>query len=81
MLKVILEIVIEPRYLDKVCEELLKIKELKLLYEITGEFDLHAEVEVESIDKFRKILNDKIFRIPGIKTTVSSVVLEVKKKE
>ncbi len=81
MIKAIVQVVVDPRALDKVCEDLVKIKEIKKIYEISGEFDVHIELEAETIKDFREILKKHVLKIPGIKTTVSSIVLGEWKSE
>lgn len=45
------------------------------LYEVTGEFDIVSLVSAEDIEEFRDTLKNKIMKIKGVKSTVSSVVL------
>ena len=68
-------IVVEPEKLENVCKSLSKIKGVTKVYEITGEFDIFIEVEIESMEVFRNTLKNKILKIPGIRMTQSSVVL------
>ena len=74
-MKVIMLIVVEPDKLENVCKSLTKIEYVTRVYEITGEFDIFIELEVDSIQVFRNILKDNILKIPGIRMTQSSVVL------
>jgi len=74
-MKVIMLIVVEPEKLENVCKSLSKIKGIKKVYEITGEFDIFIEVEAESMEIFRNTLKNQILKIPGIRMTQSSVVL------
>jgi len=74
-MKVIMLIVVEPEKLENVCKNLAKIKEITKVYEITGEFDIFIELEVESIEVFRSILKERILKISGIRMTQSSVVM------
>ena len=68
-------IVVEPEKMENVCKNLAKINEIVKVYEITGEFDIFIEIEVESMELFRKTLKEEILKIPGIRMTQSSVVL------
>ena len=74
-MKVIMLIVVEPEKLEKVCKSLSKIKGVTKVYEITGEFDIFIEIEIESMEVFRNTLKNQILKIPGIRMTQSSVVL------
>jgi len=68
-------IIVEPNMMDEVCKKLIKIPEIKKVYEITGEFDIFIELEFDSIDTFRNILRDQIMKIEGVRMTQSSVVM------
>ena len=74
-MKVLVQIVVDPPKLEDVCKKLAAMPEVKTVYEITGEFDIFIEINVDSIDKFRNILKNKILKIDGVKLTESSVVL------
>ena len=49
------------------------------LYEVTGEFDIVSLVSASDIEEFRDILKNKIMKIKGVKSTVTSVVLHAHK--
>jgi len=68
--------------MDQVIAELSKLPSTEELYEVTGEFDVTCIVSTADMDEFRDILVDKIMKIKGIKSTVTSIVLysSVKKK-
>lgn len=76
-LKVLVNINVDPKYVNEVCEALVKLDKVTRLYEVTGEYDLFLEVEVESVDEFRDLLKEKILSISGVRLTESSVVLGV----
>ena len=61
--------------MDTVVQALSKLENLEELYEVTGEFDIVTLVSASDIEEFRDILKNKIMKIQGIKSTVSSVVL------
>ena len=61
--------------MDDVVQELQKLPNMEELYEVTGEFDIVSLVSAEDIEEFRDILKNKIMKIKGVKSTVSSVVL------
>ncbi len=61
--------------MDNVVQELSKLENLEELYEVTGEFDIVTLVSAADIEEFRDILKNKIMKIQGVKSTVSSIVL------
>jgi len=73
---------VEAPLMDQVIAELSKLPSTEELYEVTGEFDVTCIVSTADMDEFRDILVDKIMKIKGIKSTVTSIVLysSVKKK-
>ncbi|MFQ5710997.1 MAG: Lrp/AsnC family transcriptional regulator [Candidatus Geothermarchaeales archaeon] len=80
-MKLVVHIVVDPKSLEEVCQNLSKLEEIKRVYEITGEYDVFTEVEVESVEDFRRLLKEKILKIAGVKLTESSIVLGVWKEE
>ena len=73
------DIFVESSEMDNVVMALYKIENLLELYEVTGEFDIVTLVSAADIEEFRDVLKNKIMKIKGIKSTVSSVVLMVHK--
>ena len=69
------DIFVESPEMDNVVQEFQKLPNMEELYEVTGEFDIVSLVSAEDIEEFRDILKNKIMKIKGIKSTVSSVVL------
>jgi DNA-binding Lrp family transcriptional regulator len=72
-------IFVESPEMDNVLEALGKLENLKELYEVTGEFDIVTLVSAADIEEFRDILKNRIMKIKGIKSTVSSIVLKAHK--
>jgi len=70
-----LDIFVESSEMDHVIEALLKINSIEELYEVTGEFDVVTLIRCSDIEEFRDILKNKILKIKGVRSTVSSVVL------
>jgi DNA-binding Lrp family transcriptional regulator len=73
------DIFVESPEMDSVLSSLAQLEHLEELYEVTGEFDIVTLVSAEDIEEFRDILKNKIMKIKGIKSTVSSIVLKVHK--
>jgi DNA-binding Lrp family transcriptional regulator len=80
-IRVILNITIESRDLDEVSKTLASLPEVVDVYEVTGESDIVAIVKADDVIGFRNMLKNKILKIDGIKTTVSSVIMYVHKKD
>jgi len=78
---VLLNVFVESQELERVTQALEKIPEVTDLYEVTGEYDLVALIESDSIVAFRELLKNKILRIKGIRSTVSAVIIHMHKKE
>ena len=70
-----MDIFVESTEMDNVVAALSKLETLEELYEVTGEFDIVTLVSASDIEEFREILKNKIMKIKGVKSTVSSVVL------
>lgn len=77
----ILHVFVESNQLEKVSRELTELPETVDVYEVTGEFDVVAIVITKSMSDFRNFLKDKILRIPGVKSTVTSIVLHTYKRD
>ena len=73
------EIFVESPLMDEVVQALSKISAVEELYEVTGEFDIITLVSADDIEEFRDILKNNIMKIPGVKSTVSSIVLQAHK--
>ncbi len=77
---VLLNVFVESRELERVTESLAKLPEVTDVYEVTGEYDLVAFIKTETIAQFRQVLKDKVLKVKGVRSTVSSVVLHTHKK-
>jgi DNA-binding Lrp family transcriptional regulator len=78
-LLVFVNIFVEQPEMDRVVAALSKLDELVNLYEVTGEFDIVTLLSVDSIDAFRLLLHDRIMKIRGVRSTVSSIILKTHK--
>jgi DNA-binding Lrp family transcriptional regulator len=78
---VILNLFVESIELEKVTNSLVKLTEITDVYEVTGEYDIVCLLRTESILAFREVLKNKILRIPGVKSTVSAIVLYTHKRD
>ena len=73
------DIFVESPEMDIVLASLAQLEHLEELYEVTGEFDIVTMVSAADIEEFRDILKNKIMKIKGVKSTVSSIVLKAHK--
>ena len=80
-IRALLHIFVESNQLEKVSREITRLPETVDVYEVTGEFDIVAIVVTKSIDDFRNFLKDRILKIPGVKSTVTSIVLHTYKRD
>ena len=79
--RIFLNLFVESKELENVTTALVKLPEVTDVYEVTGEYDIVCMLKVENILAFRNILKDKVLKINGVKSTVSSVVLYEHKRE
>ncbi|MCL7385874.1 MAG: Lrp/AsnC ligand binding domain-containing protein [Thaumarchaeota archaeon] len=77
---VVLHIYVESNKLDHVCKVLNNMSEVTDVFEVSGDYDIIAIMETESISKFREILKTNILKIEGIKAIASSIVLHTHKR-
>ena len=73
------DIFVESPLMDDVVKALVKLDNLEELYEVTGEYDIVTLLSARDIEEFRDVLKNKIMKIKGVKSTVSSVVLKAYK--
>ena len=78
---VFLNLFVESKELENVTQALVRLSEVTDVYEVTGEYDIVCMLKVESILAFRNVLKDKVLKINGVRSTVSSVVLFEHKRE
>jgi len=80
-LLVILNIYAELDRLDDIVERLRRMEEVLDLYEVTGDYDIVAVIEVDSVEEFRSSIIRKLTEIKGVRGTNSFVVLHTHKRE
>jgi len=79
--RVFLNLFVESKELERVTENLVKLPEVTDVFEVTGEYDIVCMLRVENMLDFRELLKNKVLKISGVKSTVSSVVLYSHKRE
>jgi DNA-binding Lrp family transcriptional regulator len=67
---------IEHDAMVKVVEKLKDIPQIKKLFALTGDYDLLAEVEIESSEELYDIFAKKIDTIEGIEKTNTHIVMK-----
>src|SRR3989442_14855780 len=72
-------IFVESPYMDDVVQALSRLDKVVDLYEVTGEFNIVTVVSTSDIEEFRDVLKNKIMKVKGDKSTVSSIVLKTHK--
>ena len=71
---------VEPIRVDDILSALSRMESVKEAYEVTGEFDIVSVVSVSDIEKFRDVLKNGIMKIAGVKSTVTSIILNPTRK-
>lgn len=66
---------VEASRMGEVLEALSKLDNIEEFSEVTGDFDILSVVSCDDIEEFHNVLKYKIQKIPGVKNTVSSIVL------
>ena len=79
--RVFLNLFVESKELEKVTESLAKLPEVTDVFEVTGEYDIVVMLRLENMLAFRELLKNKVLKINGVKSTVSSEVLYTHKRE
>jgi DNA-binding Lrp family transcriptional regulator len=69
-------IFVEPSEKDNVIASLSKLESLEEIYEVAGEYDIVSMVSTSCLEEFRDILQKKIMKIKGIKSTITTIILE-----
>jgi DNA-binding Lrp family transcriptional regulator len=74
-----IDIFVDSPLLGEVVDALTEFSNVEEIYEVTGEFDIVTLVSTEGIEEFRDFLKNKVLKIPGVKSTVTSIVLHAAK--
>ena len=78
-LHAIVAIYVDSSQMDEVLQALFSVSNVEELFEVTGEFDIVTVVSADNIESLRDVLKDKIMKISGVKSTVTSIILEAHK--
>ena len=70
---------VDPSQKEQVINALSKLENIEEIYDVKGEFDIVSIVSASSVEEFRNVLQEKINKIKGVKSTLTSVVLKAHK--
>ena len=73
-------IFVESALIDEVVQALSEIDAVEEVYEVTGEFDIVSIVCASDIEELSEVIKNKIMKIKGIKSTITSIALSVQKR-
>ena len=65
---------------SRVLEELIKIPEVKEVYIVYGTYDVVAKIEADTLERIREVITDRIRKLNDIRTTVTMIIVEERKK-
>jgi DNA-binding Lrp family transcriptional regulator len=66
----------ESSQIDNVVTALSKLDNIEEVYEVAGEYDIVTLVATSTLEEFRDILQKKIMKIKGVKSTISTIILQ-----
>ena len=77
--KISATIKIEPDFKDikRILKELINIKEISNIWRLSGDCGLLLKVDIESIEKFNPLIEDKISQITGIKIIETCFITDI----
>ena len=71
---------VDPTEKASIIDALSKLENIDEIYEVKGEFDIVSIVSASCLEEFRNVLQKKIMKIKGVKSTITSVVLKSHRK-
>ncbi len=73
------DILVDSHSKTEVVTALTKLPNIEELYEVTGNSDIVSLVSGTDMDEIRDLLKNSIRKIPGIRNTLTSIVLDAPK--
>jgi DNA-binding Lrp family transcriptional regulator len=61
---------------DSIVKELRNLEGVKEVFQVYGVYDIIAKVESETMDKVKEIITWKLRKLPGVKSTLTMIVME-----
>ena len=68
-------IFIDQSQKNNVLSELSKLQNAKEVYEVAGEYDIVSLISASSLEEFRDVLQKRVMKINGVKSTITTVIL------
>jgi DNA-binding Lrp family transcriptional regulator len=68
-------IFVEPSEKEHVVAALSQLDSIEEVYEVAGEYDIVSIVSASCLEEFRDVLQKKIMKIKGIKSTITAIIL------
>jgi DNA-binding Lrp family transcriptional regulator len=68
-------IFIDQSQKNNVLNELSKLQNAKEVYEVAGQYDIVSLISASSLEEFRDVLQKRVMKIKGVKSTITTVVL------
>ena len=62
--------------IDQVIVALQRLENIEEVYEVAGEYDIVTLVSTSTLEEFRDILQKQIMKIKGVKSTISTIILQ-----
>jgi DNA-binding Lrp family transcriptional regulator len=69
-------IFVDPSEKDNIICSLSKLDNAEEVYEVAGEYDIVSLISASCLEEFRDVLQKKIMKIKGIKSTITTIILE-----
>ena len=69
-------IFVDPSQKENVVACLSKLENAEEIYEVAGEYDIVSLISASCLEEFRDVLQKKIMKIKGIKSTITTIILE-----
>ncbi|MGO9644395.1 MAG: Lrp/AsnC ligand binding domain-containing protein [Candidatus Bathyarchaeia archaeon] len=61
---------------EKVLKEVRTVPHVKECHRIYGTYDMIVKVEADSMDELKEVITWKIRRLPGVRSTLTTIVIE-----
>ena len=61
---------------EKVLKEVRGVPQVKECHRVYGTYDMIAKVEAASMDQLKEVITWKIRRLPGVRSTLTTIVME-----
>ena len=65
---------------NEIFEKLIELPEVKEVYMVYGIHDIIAVIEADTMDSLRSLITEKIRKMDGVKSTLTSIVVMSRKK-